>query len=193
MKLNAYFQSNKNAHVQQKSPFHFQTLKRPSTEVVTTPSTSFSNEESNIDEATKNTSGVSIHNKTNNTIDAENLTFKETDALPSFLIDIGFTEPNLVFTDDIKSDKSCINVIKSVASKWGDSELRSRYLEQSVYNCKSNLKTQWHDINIKCNEFIRQLNEPSETRPKPNMNGSLITLGLLNTKSCDRDILDNLK
>ena len=99
----------------------------------------------------------------------------------------------MVFTDDIKSDKSFINVIKSVASKWGDSELRSRYLEQSIYNCKSNLKTQWHDINIKCNEFIRQLNEPSETRPKPNMNASLITLGLLNIKRCDRDILDNLK
>ena len=88
MKLNAYLQSNKNAHVQQKSPFHFQTLKRPSTEVVATPSTSLSNEESNIDEGTKNTSGVSIHNKTNNTIDAEDLTFKETDAIPSFLIDI---------------------------------------------------------------------------------------------------------
>ena len=62
-------QSNKNARVQRKSPFHFQTLKRPSTEIVATLSTSFSNEESNIDEATKNKSGLSIHNKTNNTID----------------------------------------------------------------------------------------------------------------------------
>ena len=58
-----------------------------------------------------------IHNKTNNTIDAENLTLKETDAISSFLIDVGFTEPSLFFTDDIKKDKSFINVIKSTASK----------------------------------------------------------------------------
>ena len=126
-------QSNKNARVQRKTPFHFQTLKRPSTEIVVTPSTSFSTEESNIDEATKSASGLSIHNKTNNTIAAENLTFKETDAISSFLIDVGFTEPSLFFTDDIKSDKSFINVIKPVASKWGHfSELRSRYFEQNV-------------------------------------------------------------
>ena len=65
-----------------------------------------------------------------------------------------------------------------------------------------------HDINIKCNELLHQLNELSETRPKPNMNASLLSqtylqnaqiikeinfnLGLLNTKICDRDILNNL-
>ena len=65
-----------------------------------------------------------------------------------------------------------------------------------------------HDFNIKCNELLRQLNELSETRPKPNMNASLlsqtylqkaqiikeivVTLGLLNKKVCDRDILNNL-
>ena len=53
--------------------FPFSNIGRPSTEIVATPSTSFSNEESNIDEATKNTSALSIDNKTNNTIDAENL------------------------------------------------------------------------------------------------------------------------
>ena len=48
-------------------------------------------------------------------------------------IDVGSTEPSLFFTDDIKSDKSFINVIKPVASKWGhSSELRSRYFEQNV-------------------------------------------------------------
>ena len=110
IKLNAYLQSNKHAHVQRKSPFHFQTLKRLSTKILAMPSTSFLNDESNIDEATKNTSGLSIHNKTNNTTDAENLTLKESDAISSFLIDVGFTEPSLFFTDDIKSDKSFINV-----------------------------------------------------------------------------------
>ena len=124
------------------------------------------------------------------------------------MIDIGFAEPSLFFTDGIKSDKSFINVIKSVASKWGHlSKLHSRYLEQSVYR-KSNLKTQLHDINIKCNELLNQLNKLSETRPKPNMNASLlsqtylqkaqifkeivVTLGHLNTKICDGDILFNL-
>ena len=209
IKLNAYLQSNKHAHVQRKSPFHFQTLKRLSTEILAMPSTSFLNDESNIDEATKNTSGLSIHNKTNNTTDAENLTLKESDAISSFLIDVGFTESSLFFTDDIKSDKSFINVIKSIASKREYfSELCSRYLEQSIYNLKSNLKTQLHDINIKCNELLHQLNEFSETRAKPNMNISLlsqtylqkgqiikeivVTLGLLNTKMCDRDTLNNL-
>ena len=169
-KVNCILAVKKECPCTTECPFHFQTLKRRSTEIVATPSTSFLNEESNIDEATKKTSGLSIHNKTNNTIDAENLTSKETDAISNFLIDVGFTEPGLFFTDNIKSDKSFINAIKSVAPKWGHfSELRSRYLEQSVYDRKSNLKSQLHDIKIKCNELLRQLNELSETRRKPNM------------------------
>ena len=39
IKLNAYLQSSKNARVQRKSPFHSQTLKSSSTEIVATPST----------------------------------------------------------------------------------------------------------------------------------------------------------
>ena len=39
IKLNAYLQSSKNVRVQRKSPFHSQTLKSSSTEIVATPST----------------------------------------------------------------------------------------------------------------------------------------------------------
>ena len=37
------------------------------------------------------------------------------------------------------------------------------------------IKTQLHDINIKCNELLHQLNEFSDTRAKPNMNISLLS------------------
>ena len=94
----------------------------------------------------------------------------------SFFSDVGFQDHKALFTEEILSDTSLMKTLASVAYSWNNfTTFRKIYNSQAKYDCKSNLKSEIKEIDVKCCELVIILKEICNLKPHPSMQALMLS------------------